>query len=351
MLENVFKVLGTKNVRDQMAKFGVKVFDHGQIRPFLNIIEDIKKSVSGLTDEQRSNVIEKMGFTEEARSAILTMIQDTKALKTNIDFVKDSQGQLNIAYEAAKTRIDDWKLVSNELKRDIWEPFGDMMLSLFTTLGTKVLDTIKHFKELGKEIKSLTDSFNDSNLGRGFEHFYLTIKPYLIWINDIVFQISRIFSRFMHMDAKGYLNALYDFTVPDLAKIKKDQYNELHPNPASPKYMMADQTNKPNKPTPSIIGGYLNKEDFNFAENPMAPDHTVDNKTKTDPNAKPPGSIIDNITGSAKQVKNIEIKIGSFIDKLQISNQNMQNMDEKQLEQFMSDMFMRVIRNVETSYQ
>ena len=60
---------------------------------------------------------------------------------------------------------------------------------------------------------------------------------------------------------------------------------------------------------------------------------------------------INKITGHAKQVKSIQINIDSFVKGgINTENTTLQNMDANQLEQYMTDMFLRVIRNVETSY-
>ncbi|MBS2100697.1 phage tail tape measure protein [Carboxylicivirga linearis] len=60
---------------------------------------------------------------------------------------------------------------------------------------------------------------------------------------------------------------------------------------------------------------------------------------------------INKITGSAKQVKNITVNIDSFVKGgINTENTNLQKMNPNELEQWMTNMFLRVIRNVETSY-
>ncbi len=60
---------------------------------------------------------------------------------------------------------------------------------------------------------------------------------------------------------------------------------------------------------------------------------------------------ISKITGSAKQIKNITVNIDSF-NKGGINTENttLKNMDADDIEQWMTNMFLRVVRNVETSY-
>jgi TP901 family phage tail tape measure protein len=60
---------------------------------------------------------------------------------------------------------------------------------------------------------------------------------------------------------------------------------------------------------------------------------------------------VDKITGSAKQIKSINISIDSFVKGgINTENTTLQNMDASQLEQWFTEQFLRVIRNVETSY-
>ncbi|MBI9063270.1 MAG: phage tail tape measure protein [Marinilabiliaceae bacterium] len=60
---------------------------------------------------------------------------------------------------------------------------------------------------------------------------------------------------------------------------------------------------------------------------------------------------VNKITGHAGQVKSINVNIDSFVKGgINTENTTLKNMDENELEQWMTNMFMRVVRNVETSY-
>ena len=64
------------------------------------------------------------------------------------------------------------------------------------------------------------------------------------------------------------------------------------------------------------------------------------------------GKSAKNITGAAQPVKNITINIDSFVKGgINTQHTNLQQMDERQLERWFKDMFMRVMANMETSYQ
>ncbi len=60
---------------------------------------------------------------------------------------------------------------------------------------------------------------------------------------------------------------------------------------------------------------------------------------------------INRITGSAAQVKNITVNIDSFNKGgINTANTELKNMQPEEIEQWMTNMFLRVVRNVETSY-
>ena len=63
------------------------------------------------------------------------------------------------------------------------------------------------------------------------------------------------------------------------------------------------------------------------------------------------GDSVSKITGSAKQIKSIQINIDSFVKGgINTENTTLNKMSAEEIEGYMSDMFMRVINNVERSY-
>jgi TP901 family phage tail tape measure protein len=84
----------------------------------------------------------------------------------------------------------------------------------------------------------------------------------------------------------------------------------------------------------------------------------VDPNAKADPNADPSATInslsnsTKNITGASQPVKNVTVNIDSFVKGgINTQHTNLQQMDERQLEQWFKNMFLRVLANMETSYQ
>jgi TP901 family phage tail tape measure protein len=366
-LMNVMKVLSNPDIGiTKFKSVGVDAFDaSGKIRPLVDIIEQLSKRMSGLSDAQKATFLDKAGIIDmEAKSTILSMIQDIGKLKEITDFTTNSQGQLNKAYENAKTKMDDWKIISNQLKAEIWKPFGDYMLGLFSKLGSWVLGLIDGFrnwynqsallrdlisgmgwiiqsafsvalvpvKAIYNLFKAIGHQFSSNGvIGKGIESFYNKIRPYFVWLKEMVSQVSEILFKFVTLDFKGAWQAVKNFQWKSLDDIRWQLWSERNENAKS-----LDERR------------YRKQEE----ENPFSLDGQKTPVVTGDGSSDPtPSGSIDSITGSAKQVKTLNVHIGSFVHSMAISNTNLQQMSEEKLEQFFSDMFMRVVRNVETSYQ
>jgi TP901 family phage tail tape measure protein len=357
---NLLKMMTNLDTVKGLSGLGVHIYNSaGKIRPMVDIISQLGTKMNRLSDAGKGTFLDKAGITDmEAKGALLSMIQNVDKLKKITDFTTNSAGQLNEAYKNAYTGADAWKEMMNKIKGYVIKPIGDELSGLVAKTGEWLLGTINYFKELYNQssvfrdyisyvgtilkvtfavafapIKALynifmafTSLFKDNSIGKGIESFYLRIKPIFLWLYDIVSQVSTILYKFITFDFKGAVQAVQSFKMPSLAQIESEQVKE-----------MAERTR----------AKYKNNED-----NPFSADAKVPGTDPNNPNNNPAGAdSINAITGSAKQVRNIEVKIDSFVKGMSISNQNVQQMDNKQLEAFFSDMFLRVIRNMETSYQ
>ena len=87
-----------------------------------------------------------------------------------------------------------------------------------------------------------------------------------------------------------------------------------------------------------------NKETFT---NPTKKDKTID--TTTSPTSLSNG--VDSVTGSARQVRNLTVNIEAFNKGgINTTNTNLKKMDENQIEEWFTEMCMRLVRSVESTY-
>ena len=91
----------------------------------------------------------------------------------------------------------------------------------------------------------------------------------------------------------------------------------------------------------------------NFGRNVLSP---PDPTPKGDANSNgnnftPLGSSVDSVTGSARQIRNLTVNIEAFNKGgINTQNTNLQHMEPTQIEEWFTDMCMRVVRSVESTY-
>lgn len=373
LMQNAVKALTTKDKINEFQKLGVAIFDsNGKMRHMTDIIDDLSKKTSGLTDLQRVDFFDKLGLDTEAASFFAVATQDAKKFKQTIDATTNSQGALERAYNDSLTPLDNWRIIINEIKKQM-ELLGEKALPIINNIGVKLLETINHFKELYDNSELFRDSILFLGdvigwafeiafapiktlwellkwIGSGFdklatdlfgftggvEEMYSTIKPYLIWIKEMFGQIIEIMFKATTLDFKGAYESIKNFQIPDIKDIKVKLKTERD---AEWYDRLQEKYNK--RMSKLNNGGGDNDE--------KGGDDKLDKLNGTQD--KPTDDPLKTITSGASQPKNITINIDSFV-KGGINTQHTQlsSMDEGQMEQWFSNMFMRVVRNVEMNY-
>ena len=107
LMENAFSVLGKADIRGKMEKAGVKIFDdQGKMRGMVDIFTDLKGVLNGMTDEQKSSILEKFGLVDkEAKNAFALMTSDLGKLQEAMDATSNSAGETNKAIEMSQNPI------------------------------------------------------------------------------------------------------------------------------------------------------------------------------------------------------------------------------------------------------
>ncbi|WP_442795325.1 phage tail tape measure protein [Pelobium manganitolerans] len=355
-LLNSFKAISDPAITKNLKQIGVNVYDaQGKTKPFVNIIGDLKKQLDGLTDEQRAKKFKIAGFDAEATTAIGAMLTDFEKLGEIVEFTNNSQGELNEALKNAQTPMDVWMLVSNQVKSAMIG-IGQTGLPIIKTIGQYVLNVITYFKNLYNSSTAFRDSLKalgtlfeytfaiaiaplkfiynmfiligdaigwvagKLGLGTGsFESFYLGIRPYLLWIKEVIGQIANIWVKFISGDFTGAYKAFKNFELPNMDELRERSVKKADP------------------------------------ENPFSTDPKPDDKPKGTPagGAANPAAISENkITGGGQKTNNITVNIDAF-NKGGINagnTQGIQGMSASDVEKWFNEMLLRAIRNLETSY-
>lgn len=346
-----------------LPSLGIAVYDAaGKMRGIKEIAGDLTNAFAGLTDKQKSLKLEQAGFTDvEAKNAILSMTQDYKKLSEIIDFTKNSQGQLNAAYLNSMSPMDNWNQLINWAKGGMIK-LGQAALPIINNIAVGIQDMIKWWKDLYdksalfRDVLSTIGSILYSTwqasligikmvwnmlqnigsainfvvskipgMGGGIEGFYNKVRPYLIYIRELLSSVADIMYKLVTFDFTGAVSAVKNFKMPDINVIKT--------NIAKEEKLRIMQETKDKQPKPAEEPPIPPAGGSDGAPNPTLNDTT------------------DKVAGSAKQISNITVNIDAFNKGgINTQNTNLQNMDAGAIEDWFSQSMLRMIRGLEMSY-
>lgn len=121
LMENMFSMLGRGEIRKNLEKIGVQVFDdEGKIRSMVDVFGDLKKVSASMNDEQRSSMLEGLGIVDkEAKNAFSIMLSDTAKLANTLNEVANSAGEternMTASQNVMMTLTDVWNTFKNIL--------------------------------------------------------------------------------------------------------------------------------------------------------------------------------------------------------------------------------------------
>lgn len=129
LMENAFSVLGKADVRGKMEKAGINVFDdQGKMRGMVDIFTDMSGVLSGMTDEQKTSILESFGLTDkEAKNAFAIMTSDLGKLQEAMDATANSTGETEKAMAFSENTIQKATEVWNQFKI-IGNSMGEIIL-------------------------------------------------------------------------------------------------------------------------------------------------------------------------------------------------------------------------------
>lgn len=133
LMENAFSVMGRADVRKKLAEAGVDIFDDtGKIRSIVDIFSDLEKVLGGMTDEQKSSVLEQFGMVDkEAKSAFSVLISDIGKLEASMRDVVNATGETDAALEFSRNSMQQATEVWNQFK-NIGLQVGEILLPIIS---------------------------------------------------------------------------------------------------------------------------------------------------------------------------------------------------------------------------
>ncbi len=342
---------------------GVDVFDPTtkKIKPILEIVKELDSKMKGLSDQDRMIKFDKIGLDQMGALGLSSLMQDIPALEKAINATSNSAGSLEKAYTDSLTPLESWKIIQNQIKVEMIH-IGEYFLPILSSIGENILSVIQYWKDLYKEsilfrdILSvlgwlsgiLWDGFtygigpiiefckqlwswlsqigekiggvtgNVTVLKGSFTDMYENIRPYLVWIKEVLIEIGRLMFDIATFDINGVIDRIKNFKTPDLSEIKSRTKLETSKDDSG---------------------------DFAGVPTNVTPDSSV-----TGNNNNNNSSIADGVKGikGGSQTKNITINIDSFIKGFSPTHQSFNSMSMDEMEKKMIEMFMRVVRSAET---
>jgi TP901 family phage tail tape measure protein len=119
LIENAFSALGKGNIRDNLKKAGVDVFDEtGKIRGLVDIFGDLTNVMGTMSDEQKSTFLEKVGIVDkEAKNSFALLTADLDKFSNSMNETKNSTGETDRALQYSENGLrragDLWTKLRN----------------------------------------------------------------------------------------------------------------------------------------------------------------------------------------------------------------------------------------------
>jgi len=399
-LEGMMRALSDKDRVKAFKKIGVQIFDKkGMVRGFMDIMNDLNKKMSGLTDKQRMIKFGSLGLDQESVLGFSTLIQDIPNLKASIDATVNSQGALNKAYADSVTPLDDFLQTMNTLKVEAVK-IGELFLPVLSAIGKGALFVAQNLDVIGGVVGGLAVAWALLNtrmlIATAIQGAYTIatgIATAAQWafnvaadanpIGMIVLAIGALigglvvaYNKFDKFRAivqgsweviKGFGSILKDFVIDSImgvitglgsianaikllfkgdfagaGKTALKGVADIYGVTA-----LAKATNK----TVGLKDKFTNKYDQSLAESARkkaAEQTTVDKKgTVKVNNASPIAAADAKAVKTGSQTKNLTINIDSFIKGFTPTHQSINGMSKDELERWLIEMFMRVVRSAE----
>ena len=343
---------------------GMDVFDPTtkKIKPILQIVTELSQKMKGLSDKDRMIQFDKLGLDQMASLGLSSLMQDIPALQKALDATTNSAGSMEKAYTDSLTPFESWSIIQNKIKVEMIQ-IGELFLPIASAIGNKILEIIEYWKNLYSSSEMFRDlisgiglvfeylfkisyagiitiinigknlytifSFIVVKLGNwiskiaglkgGFKDLYSSVRPYLIWLKEMLAEIGGLLYDVFTLNVEGAYDRLKNFKTPNLDDIKKKIKVEVD----------------------------AEKDDGDFSGVPTGVTETT-TPTTTDTGS----AIADGARGikGGSQTKNITINIDSFIKGFSPTHQSFNNMSDSEFERKITEIFMRVIRSAETSY-
>jgi TP901 family phage tail tape measure protein len=389
LLQNTFTALADKKKRSNLKQF-VDIFDHGKLKPFAQVFDEIGAKMKGLNPEQMAKFMSALDLDAQSSSAFKQLVDNTALLKTNITALENSKGATDKALGDGKNGynvIDKLRTKWEDMKMKIGEQIAPGII--------KLLEGLEHAWEWLERTEQSTGIFSSTwEVLKGT--LEISLVPIMkIW-NGLKFIFGGLgdvdgaskgnyFSKFIQFAVAGLSDLLFvagktfqilgDIASLDWSATKEDfksfGTHDYAINGHEPKALTAGDINKlpeANKLDAynKLVGIYgkdfvdksAGKMGINIPTSPIAPksdpkaDQSVldilaaadtQDKKKKEKTAK----SIHEVAGGGNQVRNVTVHIGKQIETVRIETTNMAGQSVSQIKKILEDLLVTSVRDSE----
>jgi len=162
-LGRLFSQLADPTVTEKIEANGVKVWGpDGSFRGLVAVLKDMDAAVKGMSDEQRANFFNSIGFTEQSNKAMLALIGNLNGENGFLSTMKkfaDAPGSVNRAYQ---TQMDTFGAQADKFKNIVQVGFidiGNAFLPVLRSIVTLAGENSEATKTLAASIGTLAIGF------------------------------------------------------------------------------------------------------------------------------------------------------------------------------------------------
>jgi hypothetical protein len=131
LLQNAFTALGKSDIQTGFKKQGLNLFDkEGNMRDLGVFFKELQGRLGKFNAESKSNWLEAVGLKDaQAKTAFATLAGDADKLRSIMDDVRNSTGELNKQLDATENRARSWAEIGDKLKSGMLG-LGDFLLPI-----------------------------------------------------------------------------------------------------------------------------------------------------------------------------------------------------------------------------
>lgn len=139
---------------DAWEKMKLKVFDtDGQLRPMVDIIDDLTVKLAGASDQQKKLTLMTLGFTDRSVNAITSLVGMTDKIREYERELRKAGGTTqDIAQKQMKSFLNQLKVTRN-LMGLVAAEVGERLAPAILNMNNKIRDGLKWFRGLNDETK------------------------------------------------------------------------------------------------------------------------------------------------------------------------------------------------------